>query len=179
MIIEKEIFGQKLSYEIGNIHKDPDLHRVGYDSPLQQVNIESCYTQGELYEFVARKEYDMHIFSDVYLNSDFCNRLFDDSYCVYHHTYCGYIWDFIKNEIHDKLIISNSKEIFYPSKAWWIGLVYRILHIETNLSSKILVQKVPFEFLDSIYNGYEEENFTNITDLICEFKDIKRYKVEI
>lgn len=47
---------------------------------MDGVEYEICNTQGNLYEFIAKKGFDIERFSGLYLQSDFCRRAFDTIY---------------------------------------------------------------------------------------------------
>ena len=44
---------------------------------MRDIDWDICETQGNIYQLAAKEGYDMGVFSDVYLRSDFCGRYMD------------------------------------------------------------------------------------------------------
>ena len=44
---------------------------------MRDIDWDICETQGNIYQLAAKEGYDMEVFSDVYLRSDFCGRYMD------------------------------------------------------------------------------------------------------
>lgn len=139
-----------------------------------------CQNQARLYEYVARKGFDMEWFSEEYLRSSFCKRAFDTVYSRFQTADEQECLDFIIPEL--KTIKMLDKEYMLdPDVAYWIGFTYRQLYIETEVPSSKLVEKVDFTTMCRYYPGLHTVDEEMATDIICEnkgFKKLARFKEE-
>ena len=113
-----------------------------------------CETQGDIYVYMAKKGYDMNIFSDNYLKSDFCRREFDTEYSRYQDELPNECADFYMPEISDKLVRYPFGCCFDLEEAEWIGFAYRQLYLETGIYSSELADIVPFEEMREYYKKF-------------------------
>ena len=110
------------------------------------VELDICRNQGKIYRKVARDGYDMAIFSEEYLKSDFCRRSFDTVYSRYQYADELECLDFILPEIGEKMV-KYPNQFFDEDVADWIGYMYRLLYYDTKTQSRILADQVPFSLM--------------------------------
>ena len=113
-----------------------------------------CETQGDIYVYMAKKGYDMNVFSDNYLKSDFCRREFDTEYSRYQDEFPNECADFYMPEIGDNLVHYPFGCCFDLEEAEWIGFAYRQLYLETGIYSSELADIVPFEEMREYYKKF-------------------------
>ncbi len=148
---------------------------------LTGVDYKICRTQGNLYEFLAKKGFDMELFSGLYLQSDFCRRAFDTIYSRFQLADELECLDFIVPELRGKFPEFHSGQItedydrvpeaescFSPDVAYWIGFTYRQLYIETGINSRELSEKLPFDAMCRYYSGLHTVDEEMAVDIICE-----------
>lgn len=123
--------------------------------PINSVEYDICKTQGEIYEYAAKKGYHIKEFSDAYLHSDFCRRAMDTEYSRFQLEEAGECWDFIEPEIGSYIEEHkySGEAIFDPAVAYWIGFTYRWIYIRTMIRGEELTSKVSFEDLVAYYPG--------------------------
>ena len=107
------------------------------------IDIKNCERQGQIFELAAENGHDMFIFSDLYMNSDFCNRCFDAVWSLYHlarpeETFI----EMLDPELEDQYIKNKNGKVFNTDAAYWIGYIYRRLCQKTGLHSKEIAEKV-------------------------------------
>ena len=124
-----------------------------------------CKTQANIYSYANNHGYDMQVFSKKYLASDFCNTEMDAEYSVYQMADVEECMDFINEEIS----VPTINEVQYNEDAiWWIGYIYRALHLYSKLSSKELGEKIPFQNMLYYYLGLSMEDYSMALDIIAE-----------
>ena len=138
------------------------------------VEYDICQTQGWIYKLAAKMGYDMKLFSDMYLKSDFCRRAFDTKYSRFQLSDAEESMDFILPEIGNCIKKMEQDEIFSPDVAEWIGFVYRQLYIETQIPSKVLQETVSFTSMCRYYPGLHTIDEENATEIICEDFGLKK-----
>ena len=140
---------------------------------MDEIGYNICRTQGEIYERMANNGYDIRIFSEHYLRSDFCRRAFDTIYSRFQYADDLECLDFILPEIGDKC--RKTKDFLLSADiAYWIGFTYRQLYVETNIPSSELVEKIPFDVMLRYYPGLHTVDENMATDIICENFQIKK-----
>lgn len=135
---------------------------------LDSVEHIICRTQGNIYEYMARKGYDMESFSDAYLTSVFCKESMDTLYSRFQVREPEECLDFILPEIQDKLNLLPDSQVFDPDVAFWIGWTYRQLYIMTGVNSSELKDKISFSHMCKIYPGMHTINEYHSAEIICE-----------
>jgi hypothetical protein len=137
------------------------------------IQNEICITQQDLYEHAALHQYNMPVFSDMYLQSDFCRRAMDTIYSRFQLADPLEILDFLLPEIgpEDKLKYQDG-EWFNRDVAAWIGFMYRLLYFKTGISSKELSQKVTFGGLCAAYPGLHTIDEDQAADILIEEKKL-------
>jgi hypothetical protein len=121
------------------------------DDCLNHVQWLICETQGNIFEYIADNGYDMQIFVEKYMQSDFTARNMDTRYSRYQLHDPEESLDFVFKEIGE---IPKADGYFIGSIAYWMGYIYRALYIVTGISSKELVHKLPFSQMIKMYPGY-------------------------
>ena len=119
---------------------------------IDNIEYDICETQMRIYRYYAKRKYNMEIFSNAYLSSDFCKRAMDTKYSRFQLEDVGECSDFFMPEIENKLTIDT--EIKIPVEVVeWIGFAYRQLWFETRIFSKDLCKIVPFSAMVKLYPG--------------------------
>ena len=126
-----------------------------------------CDTQGNIYEYAAMKGYDMEIFSNKYLLSNFCDRAMDTKYSRFQLEDVGECWDFIYPEIGDQLKTMEDNLHFDSNVAYWIGFMYRHLFLGTSVKSKVLSAIIPFDRIFQYYPGLHTIDEDMALDIVC------------
>lgn len=112
-----------------------------------------CRTQEKIYAYMCEKGYDMQVFSDAYLKSDFCKRAMDTIYSRFQLETPMECEDFYMPEIGDQLTKLPDDQMFDSDIARWIGYTYRQLYFESGISSAELADKIPFDVMCRYYPG--------------------------
>lgn len=132
----------------------------------------TCETQQHIYEYMAVQGYDMEVFSNSFLSSNFCRRAFDTIYSRFQWHTVEENSDFFMPEIADKLTKFENGCWFEPDEAAWLGFTYRHLYIETKVPSAQLVKIYEFKRLLEHYYGLHTIDTDNaIGILINNHKD--------
>ena len=121
---------------------------------MDDIGYDICETQGAIYVYMAKEGYDMNVFSDNYLKSNFCRRAFDTEYSRYQDEFPNECADFYMPEIGDKLVCYPFGCCFDSEEAEWIGFTYRQLYIDTGIYSSELADIVPFEEMREYYKKF-------------------------
>ena len=139
-----------------------------------------CRTQGEIFQLAACQGYDMEMFSQKYLSSDFCGRQFDCRYSRYQYADAEESWDIFWPELADIVPQYNNGLCFSPDIAEWIGFTYRQLWYETYIPSRALVSVIPFNDMRRLYYGYHtlDEDMA-ADDLMRVYHLDRRKKMEL
>ena len=140
------------------------------DSMLSDVDYEICCTQGRIYEYAANLGYDMELFSNEYLKSDFCRRAMDTDYSRFQFADEEECWDFIIPEIGSKLEKIDTGLYFDPDVAHWIGFTYRQICFDRKVCSKDLPDKISFETMCRYYPGLHTIDEDAAMDIIRKDK---------
>ena len=120
---------------------------------MRDVEYNICETQQDIFEYMAQKGYDMKVFSDAYLSSDFCRRAMDTNYSRFLLEDTEECADFFMPEIGHMLTKVSDNKMFNLDVAAWIGFTYRQLYIETGTPSAELIKIIPFERMCACYAG--------------------------
>lgn len=111
---------------------------------MNTIDNRICRTQGQFYSYMAKKKYDMNVFSDVFMHSDFCKRHFDTVYSPYQTEFPKAIYELCMPEIETLLVrktyMLENDRCFSES----VGFIYRRLYQETNISSAELAELIPY-----------------------------------
>lgn len=126
-----------------------------------------CKTQRDIYTYIAKQGYNMELFSNAFLSSDFCKRAFDTIYSRFQFADEKECLDFIIPEIKNYGLRKLNNEYFDEDVAGWIGYTYRQLYIETNIFSAILCEKISFKTMVKYYAGLHTVDENMATDIIC------------
>mgnify|MGYP007042794210 FL=1 len=120
---------------------------------LNEVEHNICTTQSNIYVHVAEQGYDMKVFSDLYLNSNFCKIEMDTPSSWLQVADVLQCEDFYMPEIGKNMAKLPVETYFNTDVAEWIGYTYRQLYFLTDLSSEQLSKRVPFDGLCRFYMG--------------------------
>ena len=114
---------------------------------MTRTEIGICTTQGDFYQFMAELQYDMNIFSDVFLKSEFCQRHFDTVYSPYQLEFPNALYELCQSEIKDKL--KKVSKLFEADRCFAkdVGFLYRDLFLETSIPSAELADRIPYKDL--------------------------------
>ena len=135
---------------------------------MNHIDYEICDNQGRIYEYMARVGYDMQIFSDLYLGSDFCKRAFDTTYSRFQYADEMECLDFLMPEIGERCLYMDKDIMFSPDVAKWIGFTYRQLYIATGIASAKLKNLVPFLSMCNYYPGLHTVDEDVAAEIICK-----------
>jgi len=113
-----------------------------------------CETQGDIYAYMAKRNYDIQVFSENYLKCDFCRCAFDTEYSRFQEELPNECAAFYMPEIEDKLVKYSDGSCFDLEEAEWIGFTYRQLYIETGIYSSELADMIPFAKMCEYYKQY-------------------------
>lgn len=125
-----------------------------------------CDTQQRIYRYMAENSYNMKVFSDAYLNSDFCSRAMDTIYSRFQMHDELESYDFYMPEIEKQLVVYMDK-MDDPDMSAWIGFTYRHLFFATSIRSAELVEIIPYETMCNYYPGLHTVDEDNALDIIC------------
>jgi len=154
---------------------------------MTTADIRICKTQGQFYQYMAKLKYDMDIFSDVFMKSDFCHRHFDTIYSPYQAEFPMAMYELCMPEMGSKLkktdFLSENDRCFAEAA----GFLYRKLYQETSIPSDKLAEIVPYKELISRFandvDWFEAEHRgeTGIFADIMREHDLqsKRYDAEV
>ena len=154
---------------------------------MTDVSALICETQGQLYKYIASLKYDMNVFSDVFMKSDFCRCHFDTIYSPYQIEFPIALCELCMPEVKDKLIKSNILSEDDRCYAEAVGYMYRKLYHKTSIPSAELAQIVPYnEIINRLSNDadwFEVEHRGEIgvfEDIVKEHNlPLKRYDSDI
>ena len=139
---------------------------------MDLVEYDICRTQARIYRYIASQGYDLPIFSDAYLTSDFCRRAFDTIYSRFQVADELECLDFIFPEINEKLVKNNTW--FDEDVAYWIGFTYRQCYIETEIPSRELASRISFASMCRYYPGLHTLDENEALEIICRDYEIHR-----
>ena len=135
----------------------------------QQINYDICDTVGEIYKLAREGHYDLESFSDLFLKSSFCKREFDTFYSCFQMDEDASMY-YIEKEIRTKLI-KNTNDIS-EDETYWVGFMYRYIHIYAGIDSDKLVDIISFKTMLSYINRtilpFEEYGPDELFDLMCK-----------
>ena len=137
---------------------------------LDKIDHEICQTQGDLYEQAANEGYRFPLFSNIYLQSDFCRRAMDTDYSRFQIQSPGELMDFIIPEnpqINEKY---EKNKRFDGTIAFWIGYMYRYLYFATGLDSKNLLKLHSFNQMCAMYPGMHTVDYEMAAEMIMRRK---------
>lgn len=117
------------------------------------IEYDICQTQQRIYEYMCEQNYDMHVFSDLYLQSSFCHNAMDTNYSRFQLETPQECADFYMPEIGSELKKLDNENVFDVDVAGWIGFVYRQIYIKTQTLSNLLSKLIPFETMVKYYPG--------------------------
>lgn len=109
-----------------------------------------CETQGDIFRCSSEMKLDMNIFIPNYMKSRFCDKNMDTIYSPFQMADAEECLDFILKEIEaPKLEIP----IYNSSVIEWVGYMYRYLYFGLKLTSREIIESVPFISMLSYYPG--------------------------
>lgn len=141
-------------------------------TPINGVDYDICATQQRIFREYALKGYDMKIFTEEYLMSDFCNRHMDRTYSRFQLEDVSECSDFFLPEIGYKLKKYDGGNRFDPDVAEWIGFTFRQLQIETGIKSNDLIKKISFEDMCRLYPGMHTIGELDAAERISEMYNL-------
>lgn len=144
---------------------------------MRSIDYDICQTQQRIYEYMAKNGYDMKVFSDAYLSSDFCRRAMDTIYSRFQLEDVGECSDFFMPEIEHQLIKYPNNFGCDMDIAGWIGFTYRQLFITTGVHSAELIKIVPFDAMCRYYPGLHTIDEENAVDVIIENHSMELQRV--
>ena len=121
---------------------------------MTDADYDVCDIQGDLFALAAEQGYEVCVFAEAYLSSEFCRRAFDCLYSRYQHTDAEESWEMMQPEIGSRLKKYEDGTRFRRDIAAWMGFTYRQLWYETGVYSARLVQKIPPREMARLYMGY-------------------------
>lgn len=121
---------------------------------MEEIDYDTCTTQGRIYKYMAKHKYDIQVFSDNYLKCDFCRSAFDTEYSRFQEELANECAAFYMPEIEDNLVKYPDGSCFDLEEAEWIGFTYRQLYIETGIYSSELADMISFEKMREYYQQY-------------------------
>ena len=133
-------------------------------SPTMMYDI--AKTQGEVFEYAYQQNYDMSIFIQKYMNSEFCNTEMDSECSYFHFKNAEMCLPYVIKE-SDCPKSEKNKDCDYN----FIGMIYRYLVFLTEKPSKEIFKIISPEELDDLSISYE--NF-EIEDAAKDILDNKR-----
>ncbi len=155
------------------------MGKIGVNSTSEKINYDICINQAEIFELASLHGYDMKIFTEQYMNSNFCNKSYDKVWSLYHNTHKEECLYEIETELDHLLRKRQDEKIFNHDVAWWIGFTYRQLCIETGLSSMEIIKTVSFDELCIAYPGLHTIDKEYATDIICEKHNLRKISDEV
>lgn len=133
---------------------------------MKEFDYSICKTQGSIYQYMADNNYDVEVFSNAYLQSDFCNDRMDSVYSRFHNEFPNECADFFIPEIGHKLEKCTTSNAVVQAYAWEIGFMYRKVYIETSIPSKELVKLIPckelLKYASTMQHYGEDETLESI-----------------
>lgn len=128
------------------LEKEIDYYKV-----LDDITYEICETQGNIFEYIADRQYDMQEFIPKYMMCDWTRRQMDTKYSRYQIREPEECLDFILPEIGN---IQKIDGYYDGGAAFWIGFLYRAIYFATKLPSSIIIKKLPLEEMYQLYPGF-------------------------
>ncbi len=151
---------------------------------MNKTDIRICKTQGYFYSLMARKKYNMSIFSDAFMCSDFCKRHFDTFYSPYQTEFPKAIYELCMPEIEKTLVkkmcASENDRCFSES----IGFIYRKIYQETSIPSDELAKMIPYDEImnyfvnDSDWFEEDHKGMEGIFDELMQKHGLKRKRYD-
>lgn len=114
--------------------------------------------QGHIFEYASEVGYDMEVFVEKYMESDFCNLEMDSEYSPFQNELDVPCMEVIMNEFSAKnIVVPMNDKKRYRYCAYYVGFVYRYLKLLSRLSSKEVYRKIPFEKMvfEYFFDHYE------------------------
>lgn len=133
---------------------------------MDKIELRICKTQRKIFEYAICQGYSLKNFTELYLNSLFCEECFDVIYSRFQMETPVECMDFILEEFGDKLI----KEKSDVGTAGYVGYIYRYMYFSRNMKSKELIKIIPYSVVLKYYNLFEIEDTEYIVDQI--FKEL-------
>ena len=117
----------------------------------KSLQLALCDMQGQLFELSKDLGYDSESFIKAFMQSDIAHDLDSD---FNHLQWAGkeYIFDRIKEELADKLIIGG--DVYDKETLYWTGYLYRFWHFYTGESSKEIYKQATAKTMRVTYLPY-------------------------
>lgn len=117
------------------------------------IEYDICQTQQRIYEYMCAQNYDMKVFSKLYLESEFCRKAMDTNYSRFQLETPRECADFYMPEIGAELRKLEDGRSFDLDMAGWIGFTYRQIYLKTQTPSALLARLLPFDAMVQYYPG--------------------------
>lgn len=132
------------------------------------IEYDICQTQQRIYEYMCAQNYDMEIFSNLYLQSEFCCKAMDTNYSRFQLETPQECADFYMPEISAALKKLDGGRTFDMDIAGWIGFTYRQIYIKTQTPSALLSKLLPFDVMIRYYPGMHTIDEDTAAQLIID-----------
>lgn len=129
-----------------------------------EIKYDLCDTQGFLYIEAYKQGYNIENFHNRFMNSETCKNYFDTNYSRLQLADAYECLDFLLPEIKTDLYFGANN--FSAEIAEWIGFIFRLLCIETKISSRELCKIISFTDMLAYYPGLHTIETTNAIDII-------------
>lgn len=116
---------------------------------LEKLDKIKCQSQGWLFRYVNRKGYDVENFTRQFLKSDFCRREWDADYSWFQFADATMTMNRLQRECTFK-----KGQTYFEDAIYWVGYMYRFLHLAYRIPSKKLHKKIPFKEMLVSFVGY-------------------------
>lgn len=129
-----------------------------------------CRTQGAFFEYVCTLGYDLKYFAEYFMHSSFAKG-FDSkgSRCVFEDPETCFEIMFWKKE---KDLDSLKKYASDPAIGDWIGYTYRQFTVVSDLPSREVWERVPFDKLLLNYAAHHTLDEYYSIEMLCSFFDV-------
>lgn len=114
-------------------------------------------SQGRLFAYAAKEEYDMEIFSNIFMNSELGNLEMDSEYYAYNSSDGMELESFLNEELSNGFIMPKTNHPDSLSQdvevAKWIGYMYRYLACTKHIPTKQIFAKLPYQRMVQLWIG--------------------------
>lgn len=121
-----------------------------------------CENQGDLFQLAESMEFDEDDFIRQYMNSRFCNKEMDTPYSYFQMADPEDAMDYILKEIKPE----HNNRHYDRNKIYWIGYMYRYLHIRFGINSSVIYQILPLKDMLVYYIGMHTQDDEYFIDII-------------
>lgn len=139
---------------------------------IRSYDLYSCRIQGELFVLVQDMQYDEADFIKRYMTSRFCNKEMDALYSYFQTADAEDSMDYVQKEF----TLVKSDNHYDRNAVFWIGYMYRYLHLRTGFSSEYIYSKIPFCDMLVMYVGMSTQDDEYFLDVIREKLEVNHEK---